>query len=58
MKEKTSKSKVTKKTAKPELTKQEPTVQHGIYSTRTVNDNGSISLDIDWEKLREHVKNI
>ena len=37
---------------------EEPGVHVGNYSIRTVDNNGKVSFDIDWDKLREHMKTV
>ena len=37
---------------------EEPGVHVGNYSVRTVDNNGKVSFDIDWDKLREHMKTV
>ena len=37
---------------------EEPGVHVGNYSVRTVDNNGKVSFAIDWDKLREYMKNV
>jgi hypothetical protein len=37
---------------------EEPGVHVGNYSVRTVDHDGKVSLDIDWDRLREHMKTV
>ena len=50
---KTSKPKATKKVAVAKVAKEEPVLKEGIYSTRHVQEDGSVNLIIDWDKLKE-----
>lgn len=47
-----------KKTAIVEVRPEEPGVHVGNYSTRTVENDGKVSFDIDWDRLREHMKTV
>lgn len=55
---KTLKPKATKKVATAEVVNEEPVWKEGIYSTKHVQEDGSVNLIIDWNKLKEHVKSI
>ena len=46
------------KTELVEVKPEEPGVHVGNYSVRTVDNDGKVSLDIDWDKLREHMKTV
>jgi hypothetical protein len=46
------------KTGLFEVKPEEPGVHVGNYSVRTVDHDGKVNLDIDWDKLREHMKTV
>lgn len=37
---------------------EEPGVHVGNYSVRTVDQDGMVSFEIDWDRLREHMKTV
>ncbi|NBP01652.1 MAG: hypothetical protein EBU90_16255 [Proteobacteria bacterium] len=49
----------TKKEKTKKSTKAEVTIENskGLYSTTTIDENGKINFQIDWEALKEHVQN-
>lgn len=46
------------KTELVEVKPEEPGVHVGNYSVRTVDTDGKVSFDIDWDRLREHMKTV
>lgn len=41
-----------------EVKPEEPGVYVGNYSVRTVDNDGKVSFDIDWDRLREYMKTV
>ena len=41
-----------------EFKPEEPGVQVGNYSVRTVHPSGQVEFAIDWDRLREHMKTV
>ena len=46
------------KTELVEVKPEEPGVHVGNYSVHTVDNDGKVSFDIDWDRLREHMKTV
>ena len=46
------------KTELVEVKPEEPGVYVGNYSVRTVDNDGKVSFDIDWDRLREYMKTV